>query len=280
MKTWLESVSNRKNIQFLVIILEKHDSIHDFAKNSKSFLLDKIRFDFSDKVSLKLITLRLTPGENLSSIPECVNLISDCLFQSVMTNFDQIENNIKKIYAQVNMPGWNFFNFFLSKETLAISLADMGFFSDALVCYDELEVFHSERKLILSQDNVEFASILPSDNYISGTDIDSVNWKKFRQLIHQSQISLYEFQIYIFSRQLYLLLEIKDIAQILDRLKTFVCYFSAFNSVEEQIKIQWKFESYRFVLDRIKLDVCVSELARGPSLFLVDILFSMTSVYL
>ena len=107
MKTWLESVSNRKNIQFLVIILEKHDSIHDFAKNSKSFLLDKIRFDFSDKVSLKLITLRLTPGEILSSIPECVNLISDCLFQSVMTNFDQIENNIKKIYAQVNLPGWN-----------------------------------------------------------------------------------------------------------------------------------------------------------------------------
>ena len=73
MKSWFESISNKKNSQFIIILLEDQSYVDDGAKSGKTFLLDKIRFDFSD-VNVQAYLIEDNARENLSSLPECVDL--------------------------------------------------------------------------------------------------------------------------------------------------------------------------------------------------------------
>lgn len=276
MKSWLETVSIKKNHQYVVILIENQFSTQDINKSGSAFLLDKIRFDFSDKVALKLISLKLMPGENLNSLPECIELISDCIYQSSLMNLANLDDDIKKLAEKRNLAGWNFCNFFLTKESKALSLYDLGLFSEAIACYDELEALLAElQNSHLDADDKSlfcFETKFPSNPNINGSDLNCSNWSRYRELIYQNKISLYEFSIYLFSRQLYVLLELKNYANIMKRCKEFVCRFSFNEEVDNTIRKRWVFEIVFSVLK-----ITESGLSQiGPdaelSRFLVDIL--------
>ena len=229
-----------------MILIENQTSFQENNKNGSSFLLDKIRFDFSDKVALKLLSLKLTPGDILNSVPECIDLMSDCIYHSAIVNLNQMEEDIKSLAEQRNLPGWNFCNFFLTKESKALSLVDLGLFSEALVCYDELDALFLE--LISSESSHEsdasfrFEYFSPDNSFVSGSDLHSSNWTRYRKLLHQNQISLYEFQIYLFSKQIHILLELNNYVTIIKRCKEFVCRSFFKERTESELRKKWVFQ--------------------------------------
>ena len=276
----MESISIRKTHQFIVILLENQSYVHDSRKNSKTFLMDKIRFDFNDKVALKLICLKMMPGEILNSIPECIDVISNCVYHSALMNLNQMDDDIRKLSSQRNSPGWNFCTFFLTKESKALSLFEMGLFSEAVACYDELEALFFEVETISSERNVTndlnqtsaFESSIPLNSSISGNDLNSSNWSKFRELIHHNRISLYEFQVYLFSRQFFILLETQDYEQILKRLKQFVCGSIFTRFLDDTMRKKWILEIIFFALRIFDLDASKVDVDDGLSNTLSDIL--------
>lgn len=225
---------------------------YDNAKNNKAFLLDKIRFDFSDKVSLKLISLKLMPGEILSSVPECINLISESIYYSAIMNLNQLDEEIRKLASQQKNPGWDFFNFFLTKESKALALSDLGLFSEALATYDELETLFLD--LNTTENAIKFEFSLPLDSGISGSDLCPKKWVKYRELMLDHQISLYEFRVYLLSRQIHILRELKDQVQILSRCKEFVCQSSFIVNIDSKVKSMWIFDVIFFILKGIDFD--------------------------
>lgn len=270
LKSWLEAVSIRKNHQYIVILVEDQSIVNENSKNNKTFLLDKIRFDFSDKVSLKLISMKLMPGEILSTIPECINLISESIYHSTIMNLNQIDDDIRKLAAQQNNPDWNFFTFFLTKESKALALSDLGLFSEALACYDELETLFLD---LNSSDNAfKFECILPFDSSISGLDLSPTNWIKFRESINQNRISLYEFKVYLLSRQMHILKESKDQNQILSRCKEFICQSAFIEKAEQKAKNEWIFGVIFFVLKMIDFDSIQTDIRQDLSNLLAEVL--------
>ena len=270
LKSWLEAVSIRKTHQYIVILIEDQSIFHENSKNSKTFLLDKIRFDFSDKVPLKLISLKLMPGEILSTVPECINIISDSIYHSTIMNLNQIDEDIRKLAAQQNNYDWNLFTFFLTKESKAIAQCDLGLFSEALACYDELETLFLD--INLTDYASKFECILPIDSTISGLDLSPENWIKFRVLIHQNRISFYEFRVYLLSRQIHILKELKDQIQILLRCKEFVCQSIFIEKVDQNTKSEWIFGVIFFVLKIINFDSIQTENRQDLSNLLAEVL--------
>jgi hypothetical protein len=159
----------------------------------------------------------------------------------ILSSFDlrvrQYEEDIKEKGSQRNIPGWNFCTFFVLKEGLARGFESVGLVEDALTGYDELAVElsialrdqkekamagqatglfreHTQELLLLAE--LEFAGTgdaSAAEQTLKGLS-DSVNSvvdadkKPYRELILQNNISAFDFQCYVFARQVTLLARI------------------------------------------------------------------------
>ncbi|KAL6708271.1 hypothetical protein ACN47E_003195 [Coniothyrium glycines] len=155
----------------------------------------------------------------------------------ILASFDlrvsQYEEDIRKNDSQRSFPGWNFNTFFILKEGLARGFESVGLVEDALLGYDELSIGldtvirdqvsdqaqgsvllnHSEdlfsrvaelaeHSKSESQQNEEALSPLHDDRPINAQK------KDYRGLILSNNISIFDFRLYIFARQMYLLLRL------------------------------------------------------------------------
>ena len=160
----------------------------------------------------------------------------------------QYEEDIREKDSQRNLPGWNFCTFFVLKEGLARGFESVGLVEDALTGYDELalgldtvvreqttvesgehqtatfldhteELLQEARSALDSakeeQTNVEKDSSEGSEkDVISAFRQRPESWpldankKHYRELILANIISVFDFQCYIFTRQLSLLLRL------------------------------------------------------------------------
>ncbi|KAF7590594.1 hypothetical protein BBP40_002631 [Aspergillus hancockii] len=170
----------------------------------------------------------------------------------ILASFDlrvaQYEEDIKEKDSQRSLPGWNFCTFFILKEGLARGFENVGLFDDALLGYDELLIGldtaideqlegtgeqHGSAFLIHTEDwKKKAAAALDSTAVPKGEDdeeptpvpeldandfpIDS-NKKSYREMILASNISIFDFRIYIFSRQLTLLLRAAKAPSLLSK---------------------------------------------------------------
>lgn len=173
-----------------------------------------------------------------------LNDLVEKMKNGILTSFDlrvsQYEDDIREKDSQRNLPGWNFCTFFILKEGLARGFENMGLLEDALVGYDELmagleaavagflagtsdqhgggfltygkdrlkqvesalEALKSGEKGSESQDLPE--DIMgPLDEKYFPLDTSA---KPYRDMILASNISVFDFRVYVFSRQLQLLL--------------------------------------------------------------------------
>lgn len=160
----------------------------------------------------------------------------------------QYEEDIREKDSQRNLPGWNFCTFFVLKEGLARGFESVGLVEDALTGYDELalgldtvvreqtsEGFADHQGATFldhTQELVQEAQSAWLTAHHDGTnderkssekaevDIASAfrqrpeswpinaNKKNYRELILANNISIFDFQCYIFARQLSLLLRL------------------------------------------------------------------------
>ncbi|KAJ0425934.1 trafficking protein particle complex subunit 10 [Aspergillus carlsbadensis] len=184
-------------------------------------------------------------GSSQQKSPELVDQIEDFVEKiknGILASFDlrvgQYEEDIKEKDSQRSLPGWNFCTFFILKEGLARGFENVGLFEDALLGYDELAIGldaaiheqlegsseqHGSAFLTYSKDWQEKAKaaldtrVEPEQPSEDGEvapilDIDPADFpinpvkKSYREMILSSNISIFDFRTYIFSRQLTLLL--------------------------------------------------------------------------
>ncbi|KAJ5789942.1 uncharacterized protein N7518_006953 [Penicillium psychrosexuale] len=209
-------------------------------------VLEKAKADFngSSKSAVdRVAQLRLPkPGTKSPELAEQLEDLIDKMKNGILASFDlrvaQYEEDIKEKDSQRSLPGWNFCTFFILKEGLARGFENVGLFEDALAGYDELAVGldaairdqldgsndqHSGALSVTSKswterakkaleteasddsDGVEdeaalFSELQPGDFPFNA------NKMSYREMILASDISIFDFRTYIFSRQLTLLL--------------------------------------------------------------------------
>ncbi|GAB7333130.1 hypothetical protein MBLNU13_g04797t3 [Cladosporium sp. NU13] len=131
----------------------------------------------------------------------------------------QYEEDIAEQEARRSLPGWNFCTFFIHKEGLAKALESIGLVEDALAIYDELTVGLEMVVRDIASGNAEgtatsFASTTTDiKERIIGNAKDtgkapSLFDKDYRVEIVRSEISVFDFCCYMFSRQKALILRL------------------------------------------------------------------------
>jgi hypothetical protein len=130
------------------------------------------------------------------------------------------------------MPGWNFCTFFILKvgniklpslgnavsyyflvqESLASSFEGVNLFQDALWQYDELETSFYQ---VLKEKNLSwFGTLITPHAKDDSAPLLSINKKPYRDLILANTISVFDFRIYLLSRQCALLGKMARIVDI------------------------------------------------------------------
>ncbi|KAL2830941.1 trafficking protein particle complex subunit 10 [Aspergillus pseudoustus] len=206
----------------------------------------KADFNGSSKSAVdRVAQLRLPRQDTSQKSPELADQIEDFVEKiknGILASFDlrvaQYEEDIKEKDSQRSLPGWNFCTFFILKEGLARGFENVGLFEDALLGYDELAIGlntaiheqlegtgeqHGSAFLTYSKDLQEKAKaaldarVEPRKPTEDGEvapipDLDPTEFpinpvkKSYREMILSSNISIFDFRTYIFSRQLTLLL--------------------------------------------------------------------------
>ena len=161
----------------------------------------------------------------------------------ILASFDlrvnQYEEDIREKEIQRNLPGWNFNTFFVLKEGLARGFESVGLTEDALTGYHELAAgLNTIVNGQLGGDTAEQQTALFSDYTEDlveafkqaercskstqrswqeksqlvdlGACILNTDRKPFRDLILANKISSFDFQSYVFARQVSLLLHLAD----------------------------------------------------------------------
>lgn len=195
------------------------------------------------------------PPELADQVEDLVEKIKNAILMSFDHRVAQYEDDIKEKDSQRSLPGWNFCTFFILKEGLARGFENVGLFEDALAGYDELSVGldiaiheqlegsadqHGSALSMSSKDWKEHAqkaleSISSSqgkngsggdqdgDNIAPIPDLDASefpfdsNKKPYREMILASDISIFDFRVYVFSRQLMLLLRAARAPSLVDK---------------------------------------------------------------
>lgn len=153
----------------------------------------------------------------------------------ILLSFDlrvsQYEEDIRKNDAQRSFPGWNFNTFFILKEGLARGFESVGLVEDALLGYDELSVGldsvirdqsseQAQGSVLLSYSDDLYQTAAETSQQEEGgtsnasppaihddTPINALK-KDYRGLILANNISVFDFRLYIFARQMFLLLRL------------------------------------------------------------------------
>jgi len=155
----------------------------------------------------------------------------------ILSSFDlrvgQYEEDIRKNDAQRSFPGWNFNTFFILKEGLARGFESVGLVEDALLGYDELSIGldtvireqtseQAQGSVLLnySEDLYSIVAEISKRSEMGGGDKAesqsplhddrpiNAQKKDYRGLILANNISIFDFRIYIFARQMSLLLRL------------------------------------------------------------------------
>ncbi|MCJ1384935.1 hypothetical protein MMC17_008053 [Xylographa soralifera] len=153
----------------------------------------------------------------------------------ILMSFDlrvrQYEEDIKAKSAQRSLPGWNFCTFFVLKEGLARGFESVGLVEDALMGYDELAVelytaieeekqksstgkeanlFREYTQELRNQAEQAIAEaretvVDPVNAQVPATLLLDTKRKPYRELILANNISAFDFESYVFARQIALL---------------------------------------------------------------------------
>ena len=185
--------------------------------------------------------------ERSSDWDDVMSKVKALILTSFDLRVTQYEEDIREKDSQRKLPGWNFCTFFVLKEGLARGFESVGLVEDALTGYDELalgldtvvreqtsdgsgdhqgatfldhtEELLQEAQLALRTANDDHAD---AEKQSAEADIDVIrsfrqrpgsypldaNKKHYRELILANNISIFDFQCYIFTRQLFLLLRL------------------------------------------------------------------------
>ncbi|KAG9285997.1 hypothetical protein G9A89_022673 [Geosiphon pyriformis] len=266
-RDWHTTVSSKKNQEWLIVYVTKHDTIRNAAAkyfNMKGTVFDKIKADFNTSRRDRCVQLRLSDNdtEDLEAWQEFIAKLKEGILSSFDQHVIQYEDDIRRMDAQRTKPGWNYL--------LAQSFEIMNLYEDALLQYDELEAsfFQVLRDRALAWFG-RFGGTEPCDD---SADILDVKKKPYRDLIMQNTISVFDFRSYLFARQCQLLGRLHRPVEICQRAQLFISSFarSIQNSKEnigEHFLESWIFSSCLTVVNECE-ELAVASLRDTDEAFL------------
>ncbi|GAA95066.1 hypothetical protein E5Q_01721 [Mixia osmundae IAM 14324] len=212
-REWLDFVTAKRNQEWIIISL----SAVPRATSSKFYqrkgaVSDKIRADFNSGKRDRCVHMTMTaaPSADLvldhATIGDLSSKLKDAIMQTFDVNLTAYEEEVRK-------------------KGLAHSFEAMNLLEDALIQYDELEASFFQT---LVESNYAWLSGI--DSLALGDDIlplqQDIERKPYRQLIRSNEITIFDFRIYLFSRQMNLLGRMGRIVELAKRSLLFIGAFS------------------------------------------------------
>nr|XP_019014675.1 uncharacterized protein I206_00759 [Kwoniella pini CBS 10737]OCF53456.1 hypothetical protein I206_00759 [Kwoniella pini CBS 10737] len=222
-------------------------------------VLGKIKNDFNVGKRDRCIQLNLpreSSGLNDPAIwPELINKLKESLISAFDSLIIEREEEVKRGESQRLNIGWNFCTWFLLKESLANSFEAVNLPEDSLIIYEELEASFFQ---VLKEQNLSWFGISKLGAMNFGDDslpILDVSQKPYRELIRNSQISIFDFRIYLFARQGQLLGKLGRITEVAKRGQWFVASLTrrlreAENSLAEHFIESWTYTACMDIVSR------------------------------
>ncbi|KAL7418808.1 hypothetical protein Q5752_006492 [Cryptotrichosporon argae] len=225
-RDWLSLLSSRRSVQApLIVLVSPPSAAGQSSKNvfgRDKGVIAKLRADFNTTKRDRCAQLNLSPvGTNDPTVwPEVINKLKESIVSAFGVAVYEREEEVKRGEAQRVTVGWNFCTWFLLKESLAHSFECVNLFEDALIVYEELEASFYQ---VLKEHNLAWFGKLgatgPSDDSLPVLDPAA---KPYRVLLQSSTISIFDFRIYVFARQAYLLGKLGRVTEIAKRGQWFV----------------------------------------------------------
>jgi trafficking protein particle complex subunit 10 len=170
---------------------------------------------------------------------ELLNKMKDSILGSFSQAVLQREEEIRRSESQRQMPGWNYCTFFilkvshapesfdlsliLAQESLANSFEGVHLFEDSYTQYEELEMSFYD---VLNERNMSwFGPLIDPSKGDDSAPLLSIVKKPYRQLIIANTISVFDFRIYIHSRQCELLARRGRFSDICRKTEAFLSAF-------------------------------------------------------
>lgn len=222
---WVETLQSRKHQQCIIVLVSTGTSTGSVVPKATTMfaqkpatLKERVATDFKS-TNARTVQIRLG---NQSQWGELHDTINECFYAGFGHLVFQLEDDIRRLEAQRQLPGWNFCIFFVTKESLALLLMMVELYEDALKQYDQLETTFKE----VVSSNPE---ALPDRTSFPDTKrkIQSYREIGIREKIYQNNCSLHAFSCYLFAQQMHLLEAAKKFPEILSRGRKFIsqyCY--------------------------------------------------------
>ena len=162
--------------------------------------------------------------KNVEAWHELVMKLKELVLAGITSQIIQYEDDARRLEQQRMMPGWNYCQFFILKEALSSTFELITLHEEALVHYDELEA--SFFQTLTEQGAPWFKKFGANEERDDNPRIFRLVDKPYRERIIQNSISIYDFRMYLFSRQCYLLNFLQRPIEICLRAKLFISAFS------------------------------------------------------
>ncbi|KAG6836752.1 hypothetical protein H0H93_003831 [Arthromyces matolae] len=256
-KDWHATTTMRKNQEWLILHIIRPDTRAPSGNffQLKGSVLEKIKSDFNTEKKDRCIQVAWSPEIEAPAVwAEVVNKIKDGVLAAFDLALIQKQEEVQRSQSQREMPGWNFCNFFILKESLASSFEGVTLFEDAYTQYEELETlfFH-----VLKEDNLSwFGKLITPAAGDDSAPLLSVKRKPYRDLILRNAISIFDFRVYLLSRQSELLARRGRLSEICRKVATFFGSLSRRLRMVEETLPQFFIESWIYSSSISVVDYC------------------------
>ncbi|KAJ3321704.1 Kinesin-like protein kif3b [Boothiomyces sp. JEL0866] len=214
---WVNIVANKKNQDWAIISLSDETVKNRLFKTTT--VSEKLKTDFNLRK-----TNHFHIKINNSDWTELLNTIKESILTNISNQINQYEEDSRRLEQQRMIPGWNYCQFFIMKQALSFTFELLNLYRDALVYYDELEA--SFFQTLAEQGAPWFKKFGGSELGDENPDFFNLKKKKYRDLIIQNSISIFDFRMYMFSCQIVLLNKSQLPIEIVKRTKQFTTSFS------------------------------------------------------
>ncbi|KAK7467047.1 hypothetical protein VKT23_004109 [Stygiomarasmius scandens] len=223
LKEWHATVSTRKNQEWMILHVIRPDAKTPSGTffQLKGSVLDKIKADFNSDKRERCI--QVIWSTNPSIWGEFITKLKDGILVAFDAAVAQREEEVKRSEGQRQMPGWNFCTFFILKESLASSFEGVNLCDEALLQYDELEASFYQA---LKEKNLSwFGTLISPTAKDDSSPLLSITKKPYRDLILANTITVFDFRIYLLTRQCELLAQSGRITEVCRKTSAFLGAF-------------------------------------------------------
>ncbi|KAJ3063906.1 hypothetical protein HDU98_000341 [Podochytrium sp. JEL0797] len=224
---WLSVVGTKKTQEPLIVYLSSPDPNRKQAapRLFGGSVFDRIKSDFA---KTNIIHLKPSHAKDPSIWTEFFAKLRELILVSFNAKLLQYDEDTRRLDAQRLLPGWNYCQFFILKDGAACTYEYLNVVGEALLQYDELEAAFFQN--LQEQGAPWFQSFGGSSPGDDSHDFLDLKRKPYRDMILQNTITIFDFRIYLFARQIELLFKSPSLAvgvvEACVRAKKFISLFA------------------------------------------------------